>query len=352
MTVGEAKRRRQFGQPKLGLYEVLLPAAVRQFRASADTVALHHLSTLGHATVFDCRPLPIEMVRDTGYAAFEELEQTGQLVRLPHPVCYFEFADTPETLIRAIVAEEIAVTPDRHLSLTPDTPEPPDSLGAYVRVCFYFNWSLFVHAGQPIAPLIEQAIELGLVDEQIFEDQGVFLTNLCGDFSNNVLGEDVPFFDAGLMFRPKDADPESNWSHQIDEMPRERVREAGITLVGVLALLQDKLLLQHFEPDPTAWWSRQRLAKRKLPTSGDSYVLTVNVPAVRYAVSRNAIPLRTHESPCLHWRRGHSRTLHRGSEFESTTWVRRCLVGDPDKGFVAPQYRLTSRLPMPSEVIH
>ena len=68
-------------------------------------------------------------------------------------------------------------------------------------------------------------------------------------------------------------------------------------------------------------------------------VLTLNVPAIRNEAKRT--PLGTHESPALHWRRGHWRTLHRATEAETKTWIRKCLVGDPERGYIAKNYRLT-----------
>jgi len=44
----------------------------------------------------------------------------------------------------------------------------------------------------------------------------------------------------------------------------------------------------------------------------------------------------THESPRLHLRRGHIRTLKSGIK----AWVRRCLVGDKTKGFVGKDYKV------------
>jgi len=67
-------------------------------------------------------------------------------------------------------------------------------------------------------------------------------------------------------------------------------------------------------------------------------VLSLNLAETR----KRAITARLgeHESPMLHWRRGHWRTLHRLSEFERRTWIKRCLVGNPEKGFVAKRYNL------------
>jgi hypothetical protein len=294
---------------------------------------------LASATIFDCRELPVPLVRDTGYAAFEDFAQTGEAVRLPHPICYWEFADSPDILLRALLAEEIQVPETQRFTL------PPDHSGTIVRVWYYVNWDTIDRADPETLNLIERAIKSGLITP---DDLGVpMFVPYAGEFNNRVYDAPAAFFTERLIFPLK-----QGIDHPIEESERELAHEGGVALLGLVALLQDKLLLEQFVPDPQVWWQRERAKKGKLPTSGDAHVLTVNVPAVRYAVSRSAAPRGTHESPCLHWRRGHSRTLHRGSEFESTTWVRRCLVGDPDKGFIAPSYRLTSRLPMPGEVIH
>jgi hypothetical protein len=47
----------------------------------------------------------------------------------------------------------------------------------------------------------------------------------------------------------------------------------------------------------------------------------------------------THESPRLHWRRGHIRTLPSGEKVK----VRACLVGDASKGMVTHDYVVTGR---------
>jgi hypothetical protein len=122
---------------------------------------------------------------------------------------------------------------------------------------------------------------------------------------------------------------------------------AAKRLLGVLTLLNEKLALEHtIEPDE---FTAARIARQRrqgyIVDRPPRTVLTLNVPTVRYAVSRSG-RIGAHESPCLHWRRGHQRVLHRGSEFEKTAWVRRCLVGDPDKGFVGKSYRLVHQMPM------
>lgn len=49
----------------------------------------------------------------------------------------------------------------------------------------------------------------------------------------------------------------------------------------------------------------------------------------------------THASPRLHERRGHWRRLHSGD----SVWVRPCLVGDPDRGVVEHDYRVSAEMP-------
>lgn len=48
----------------------------------------------------------------------------------------------------------------------------------------------------------------------------------------------------------------------------------------------------------------------------------------------------THASPRLHERRGHWRRLHNGD----SVWVRSCLVGDPDRGVVEHDYRVSAEV--------
>jgi hypothetical protein len=126
--------------------------------------------------------------------------------------------------------------------------------------------------------------------------------------------------------------------NQTDETKKTGQRY-GLRVAGVLKLLKERLLVDRIEPDPDPVGSMKREKRNQLPWTGETHVLSVNVPAVRQATTT---PIGTHESPRLHWRRGHHRTLYRGSEREFETWVRPCLVGDPDKGFVRSSYRLTS----------
>jgi hypothetical protein len=125
----------------------------------------------------------------------------------------------------------------------------------------------------------------------------------------------------------------------------------GVKLfLGILALLKMQLLGQTVVPDPAPYINSVRRRKNKLPVSSESRVLTLNVPKVLAATRGAPWPAASlHESPCLHWRRGHWRTLHRQSEFEKRTWINKMLVGDPSKGFVRHSYKLVHRMPMMQE---
>lgn len=124
------------------------------------------------------------------------------------------------------------------------------------------------------------------------------------------------------------------------------VQLAGNAVIGVLDLLRDNFIGSELVPDLYPHISKKRMAKGKHPLSADRMVLTLNVAALRHSTNRST-PLQAHESPCLHWRRGHWRLLHRFSEFERQTWVKRCLVGDPDKGYTgSPIYRVISQQPL------
>jgi hypothetical protein len=123
-------------------------------------------------------------------------------------------------------------------------------------------------------------------------------------------------------------------------------REGGLLVLGMLNLMRDKLVSEEFAADPKPWVNRKRLEAGKYPLSGNRTTITLNVGAVRRLIA-SAPVVTTHESPTLHWRRGHWRVLHRFSEFEKRTWIRRCLVGDPSKGFVGHRdYSVIHQLPM------
>lgn len=260
------------------------------------------------ARIFDCRPLPPGFVEDTGRAFWEELEQTGGEVRLPFGnLCYFEFSND-----YAILAAGCEESMGELVDIVDEGEETigvknPVGLGTTVTVTGFTTYS--------------------------FQKD----CDGYGEFTNGVqIDEDrePSFFTYYNTADGRDGD--------------EMVERAGIYLLGVLTLLNQKLVTEIVEPDPKPWLTAHRAIRGKTQKSGESRILTVNVPSVRKTTLRVVSNQErgTHESPTLHWRRGHWRTLHRGSEFENQSWVRPCLVGDPSKGFIRSSYRLTHHLPM------
>jgi hypothetical protein len=322
--------------PNLKLFRSILPALQKM----PDDERAPWTRHLQDAIRFDCRPMPIEFVDNSGETAFEEYAALNTKLDLPFDNCYFEFADHLAVFACAVSSVFVPEgVEEKDMDGLPSTefveihPIVLDTRDTPIDLWLTNDWAS--------ADISAPAQDLQAVGDK-GGYSGLFLRRRSGTAHWTHVHRDVAHVPAEF-YRATNHDDQDN--HDVVGVAAERV-------VGMVSLLSTKLLLQRFEPDPAPWWTRQRLAKGKSPTSGDTRVLTINVPAVRYAASRSASPVGSHESPCLHWRRGHSRTLHRGSEFESTTWVRRCLVGDPDKGFIAPSYRLTSRLPMPGEVVH
>ncbi len=116
----------------------------------------------------------------------------------------------------------------------------------------------------------------------------------------------------------------------------QETKTGALMVLGLLTLFEERLLLQRTSAKARTAINMKR-ERDGLPAIVGHKVLTLNLAETRRRTL--GVSLHGHESPTLHWRRGHWRTLGRGSEFESRTWIRRCLVGDPDKGFVAKHYR-------------
>lgn len=293
---------------------------------------------LWEATIFDATALSYDFLMDTGEAAYDEMENTGQRVTLPHDVCYFEFQlglaviawtfnveqKYPPIFIAALCNGDALLKLDKDLKddngFDPDD-RPERAKQLIYRCQLHYDW--------PSAGCADH-----MACSTIYDVMGVFENGRV--FNPVAVGKREPQF---LYLSPAIDDPDK--------------RRFGITLgvvsrlmLGVLALMDDKLLLDRQVPAQMTKLNRSRAKKGRPPLDGDHHILTLNIPAVRYAASR-AARQGEHESPCLHWRRGHHRVLWRGSEFEKKTWVRRCLVGDPDKGFIKSDYRLTMHLPMP-----
>jgi hypothetical protein len=262
------------------------------------------------ATIFDCRALPLDFVIHTGTARYVDLSQSDEVFRLPATHCYFEFGEW------AVLASEEHEGPGDFAVDDYPGGVPEAVVRAWPVCAIHFIWFRF---------------QAGRLTSSLFDDYRPI-------WSHGIAGSD---YERGAMLGPPLTD---------DATPNPNLLALFLTL-GVTGLLDDKLLLDMVHRDTRGFLNQQRRRKGKPPLDGAHRVLTLNVPAVRYAVSRAGRQPGMHESPCLHWRRGHQRILWRGSEFERRTWVRRCLVGDPDKGFVTTGYRLVSHLPMPPSTL-
>ncbi len=298
---------------QLDLYRTILPTLeriVRGKRGDHEDIRTQ-LEGLISAKVFDCRAVPVDFIIDSGEAYRHEIERNGSKVHIPFSHCYFEFGSNEAIL--AISLEKSV-----------DNLDDVDSFSVVGETVEVYGYAGFTS---------------GLKD-RVFED------SVCPTFA---------YFTNGLsLFDALGDDDDSNSCFDIVNSVHNSaadyiVNRSAILILGILSLMSEKLLLDETLPDPTPWSTRKRVKSGKPPKSGETHIITVNVPAVRYAVSQsNETNLRNEQvaSPALHWRRGHWRTLHRGSEFESRTWVKKCLVGDPNKGFTESTYRVTSHMPL------
>lgn len=280
---------------KLGLHSHVLPALQNDHKTLFEEAK--------RATVFDCRSINSGFLKDTGRAALDEWRALNRQVRLPFDACWFEF-DREFGILAADVFwhHDLTLDGDRVVEQHP-----------------FLGWGMWDELGYTIR-----------------ENYSPF-----GEFRNGARFPDDP-----------EVVPYTSRCNA-SNAAEEAIVDIGMELlVGVLALMQDRLVGTEFRPDENARLNKDRAKRGKLPISSDTHVLSLNMGAVR-RVARPADG--THESPRLHWRRGHWRLLHRGSEFENQTWVKRCLVGDPDRGFVHKDYRLTWRPPMiapSSDLLH
>jgi len=337
---------------KLEYHRRLIPNVLPLLRTHKDDVnAADVIKGLYESVVFDCRSLPIEFVEDTGGAVIDEINEGHAdfsiLAQLPFPSLYMEFSD-------GIAAHGCTYT---HVLLG-DMGEGGISFEEARRISVGF--------------------QNGTMSEDDFKSYGMTRLVVWDDMSNPEKCRDQ-FTDAELMvsvddpempkdkfvirkrdqFRPPawrskfetfeeavkhwDTRGAEDGGDDDDDIPEDvgnRLMVGLARFIGTLTLMNEKFVASQFFPDPAPNLTKARMKRGRLPTDGARFVITVNVAAVR----RVARPAQgTHESPCLHWRRGHPRVLHRGSEFESKIWIPRCLVGDPARGYISKDYRLVHR---------
>jgi hypothetical protein len=305
----------------LALYQQLIPALTmpgKRRKWREEDVAYTLINRLhDDVAIFDCRALPTAFVDDTGDAAFEEIQQTKDDIHLPFPQCYFEFANEPKMVYASESAQYIAALSDEFEKNLETADEDP--------TLTYYGY------------------EIEIYDLSI----NVQFSGVTGAF---VFGTPVPMVDTSNEPRP-----ETPFFDMVNPRPvdsKKHFEKAGKRALAIATLMSEQLVLDKVAPDPTPKVTRERARLQKPPVSGEMHVLTVNVPIIRYRVRRSTPQGDTHESPALHWRRGHWRVYHRGSNFEQTGWVQRCLVGDPAKGYCRnTQYRLVHR-PVPFRIIN
>lgn len=290
--------------------------------------------------VFDCRALPVSFIEDTGLAVWDEYKEREEVPITPYADCFFEFGDQTGVYAGGCDVGRGPV----ELPETETTEELRDRLmghdfESYTRTEYFPCWS-GLSLNQYKWNIVDYKPDtLGTPDDDFGDPD---------DEEDRVwssLGGSAEFHTRKSFSRYYDTEYQYEWNFCTGSPQWEDLGKRGqIMLLGVLTLMREKLVLERTDPDPAPRLTVARTKRGKYPVSGETRVLTVNVPMVR-SIARKT-PLMAHESPMLHWRRGHHRVIHRFSEFERSVWVKRCLVGDPDKGFVRKQYRLVHELPM------
>lgn len=255
-------------------------------QTAADTA--ERIFRCSHGQRFDCKGLDRGFVRDTGSERYEELLQSGEGIRLPFSASVFEFSDL------AVFVEETAEWLGGRLD--EDTTNFEKT-----------GWKRYNTAEASVVTFDGQSSMTTFV---VFETMELHTKQDWHDDCK---------YDPVIIFNEEDND---------------RSREGAILLLGVLTLMEERLLRER-----TVSRAESTIAKRKRKGKLEfvSYrVLSLNLAETRRRTS--SVRLMKHESPRLHWRRGHWRAIGRLSEFERKTWIKRCLVGDPEKGFAEKHY--------------
>lgn len=253
----------------------------------------------------DCKAIPTDFLLDTGTQREEEILETGEVVRLPFGNSIFEFEDCA-----AIVGDEYHLVPIFDADGNTDEELHFQAIAGYVLPLVQDFNSLYLQLPRRFTIYSRQFWEADYeynepmdVDkfEYKFKPYGICHTD-CGE----------------------------------DEVGDGILRRGYLMLLGLLTLLDEQLLHKaKKESVPAA--TNAKLRKAGIRPIPPHHVLTLNLAETRRRAK--VAPSNSHESPRLHWRRGHYRTIGRMSEFERRSWIRRCLVGDVDKGFVSKLYR-------------
>jgi hypothetical protein len=256
-----------------------------------------HVEDVVHASResqrFDCSKLHPGFLIDTALERENELREHGNGIALPFPNCIFEFPDC------VVLAGYSSITSGE---------EEAD----YV----VFRAMRFFDAVCPFAFVeLHSRRSATLFDMNSDPDDGSYL-----DPAGFPLSE-VTQVDKTLGDKPKEEGLQ---------------RHGALLALGLITLMEEKLI-RHRTIGGASLTRNARRKNEGKPELKSYRIVTLNLAETRRRVS--GVRLMKHESPMLHWRRGHWRTLGRMSEFEKRTWVKRCLVGNPDKGFVNKHYR-------------
>mgnify|MGYP003643759015 CR=1 FL=1 len=219
--------------------------------------------------------------------------------RFPYPFCYFEIkrpGDANSTLyllVRRTTLEEAKAASY--------TGEVASSMRAALERGTAYEYILFSKRGE-------------VVPVSIF----VFFP-LTGDNEKILIG--LTFFSSG------------------NDIPKKDVEAVGYSLFAAgfvaLGLLNDpEFIFEDETPSPKLNLKRARRGKEPLY---EHKVLRI-APTLQERTTPDLGG--THASPRSHWRRGHTRTLRRGTDREKMVFVKHCLINEDGHGFVSKDYEM------------
>lgn len=271
--------------------------------------------------VFD--GMPLEFLQHTGRHVMEQIAAEDQLPRLPYDVLFIQHGDwcaivsEVEHYRGELTDETLTVDPGEYHEGEGDM----ENIGHSLEICVYDRSS----------------------DRRWTQD---WLWNMHYRYETARIYRDEVYAPDEEP-RPPVASCEVAADQYMDRTFIDEHDETGRGIVemvmGALDLMQEQLVIEQEEVKAPKALNKRRIAKGK-PPKNDYHVLVLNVAKARQLAEHNQ-RMGSHESPRLHWRRGHWRTIHRHQQQERKTWVRKCLVGDPEKGFVSKDYLVTHEKP-------
>jgi hypothetical protein len=253
--------------------------------------------TLQNAPRFDCRALNQAFVADTGIECLEALKAGAELPQSPFPSVLFQFNNG------------FVIVSKSGISYFDENEEQQEAMDILEISSFVEPYNHELLYGRPVVELVQTK------DWKEYQDT----------------------YDSFDEIETPDYSPTTVINGDGDGPIDRRQIDGAILALGALTLLEERLLVKRKVSAPRPVVNAKRAKRGEAPIVSH-WALRINLAEARRQTK--GVALHHHESPLLHWRRGHWRTLHRGSEFEGRTWVRKCLVGDASKGFAAKHYRL------------